>query len=129
MISIKENKDEIVISGHANYEDYGKDIVCASISSIAITTVNAIVEFDKELRIKLNEEWTPLYSGGESYYRTSNYYPIDKDMNQIGDKKYPVTFNLLSFDALWKDAKLRNETFLKILRDSIIKYSEKMTNK
>ncbi len=88
-----------------------------------------IVEFDKELRIKLNEEWTPLYSGGESYYRTSNYYPIDKDMNQIGDKKYPVTFNLLSFDALWKDAKLRNETFLKILRDSIIKYSEKMTNK
>ena len=48
MISIKENKDEIVISGHANYEDYGKDIVCASVSSIAITTVNAIVEFDKD---------------------------------------------------------------------------------
>lgn len=88
-----------------------------------------IVEFDKELRIKLNEEWTPLYSGGESYYRTSNYYPIDKDMNQIGDKKYPVTFNLLSFDALWKDAKLRNETFLKILRDSILRYSENMPNK
>ena len=46
MISIKENKDEIVISGHANYEDYGKDIVCASISTIAITTINAIIEFD-----------------------------------------------------------------------------------
>lgn len=50
-------------------------------------------------------------------------------MNQIGDKKYPVTFNLLSFDALWKDAKLRNETFLKILRDSILRYSENMPNK
>ncbi len=49
MISIKENKDEIVISGHANYEDYGKDIVCASISSIAVTTVNAIVEFDPSI--------------------------------------------------------------------------------
>ena len=46
MISIKIKNDEIVISGHANYKDYGKDIVCASISSIAITSINAIVEFD-----------------------------------------------------------------------------------
>lgn len=28
------------ISGHANYDDYGKDIVCASVSSIAISSVN-----------------------------------------------------------------------------------------
>ena len=31
----------ISMKGHAEYADYGSDIVCASASSIAITTVNA----------------------------------------------------------------------------------------
>ena len=40
--------EEIVFTGHAEFDDIGKDIVCASASSILITTVNAIVTFDKE---------------------------------------------------------------------------------
>ena len=48
MIKISVNEKDIVIDGHANYDDYGKDIVCASVSSIAITTINAIIEFDKD---------------------------------------------------------------------------------
>ena len=43
MIKIKILKDYIEVKGHANYDDFGKDIVCASVSSIVITTVNAIV--------------------------------------------------------------------------------------
>ncbi|MBO7127021.1 ATP-binding protein [bacterium] len=82
-----------------------------------------IVEFDKELKIEMNEEWTPIYSEGESYYRSFSLQAIDKDLNQIGDKKYPVSLTLLSFDALWKDAKTRNDTFLTILRESIKKYT------
>ena len=81
-----------------------------------------IVEFDKELRLKMNEDWTPIYSGGEAYYRSVERYPVDKEMNQIGDKKYPISLTLMSFEALWKDAKARNETFLHILRESIQKY-------
>ncbi len=47
-IEIKNNSlKKIIISGHANYSDYGKDIVCASCSSILVTTVNAIVEIDE----------------------------------------------------------------------------------
>ena len=38
--------DELLITGHANYDDSGKDIVCASVSSILITTVNAIIRID-----------------------------------------------------------------------------------
>ena len=30
------------------YEDYGKDIVCAAVSSIVITTVNACLSIDSE---------------------------------------------------------------------------------
>ena len=38
--------DQIKIQGHANYDEYGKDIVCSSVSSIVTTTVNGISEID-----------------------------------------------------------------------------------
>lgn len=46
MIKIKVGKKNISILGHANYDDYGKDIVCASVSSIVICSVEAISQFD-----------------------------------------------------------------------------------
>lgn len=53
MIKVKVLKEndfykEITITGHANYDSYGKDIVCSSVSSIVITTVNAIISLDKD---------------------------------------------------------------------------------
>lgn len=48
-VYINKNKniiDSIKVSGHALYDDYGKDIVCASVSSIVITSVNAIMRLD-----------------------------------------------------------------------------------
>ena len=33
------------VSGHAGFEEIGKDIVCASVSVLAINTVNAIKSF------------------------------------------------------------------------------------
>ena len=48
MIKIVINNNLIRISGHANYDDYGKDIVCASVSSIIITSINAIYRFNKD---------------------------------------------------------------------------------
>ncbi len=48
LISVKDNNiKKINIKGHAGYDDYGKDIVCSSVSSITITTVNAILMFNK----------------------------------------------------------------------------------
>ena len=48
MIKVEIENNKIEIKGHAYYDDYGKDIVCASVSSIVITTINAIIEFDPE---------------------------------------------------------------------------------
>ena len=48
MIKVEIENNKIEIKGHAHYDDYGKDIVCASVSSIVITTINAIIEFDPE---------------------------------------------------------------------------------
>ncbi|MFI3260227.1 MAG: ribosomal-processing cysteine protease Prp [bacterium] len=65
MILIEKEKEVIKINGHAMYDDFGKDIVCASVSSIIYTSVNGILSFDSksiefidnkhmEIRIKKN---------------------------------------------------------------------------
>ena len=46
-INISGKNDKIEILGHALYDDYGKDIVCAGVSSVVITTINAILTFDE----------------------------------------------------------------------------------
>lgn len=51
MIKVQiKKKDNIIksilIEGHSGYQEAGKDIVCASVSSICITTVNAIIRID-----------------------------------------------------------------------------------
>jgi uncharacterized protein YsxB (DUF464 family) len=49
MIKVDLTKDKLItISGHSGYEERGKDIVCASFSTMIITTINAILEFDKD---------------------------------------------------------------------------------
>ena len=54
MIKIKVEYDnnfisKIVITGHANYDDYGKDIVCAAVSASVLTTVNGIIALDNSI--------------------------------------------------------------------------------
>lgn len=49
--------DEVSIKGHAMYDDYGKDIVCAACSSIVTTTINGILKLDKNsLEYKQDKE-------------------------------------------------------------------------
>lgn len=51
-VLIKSNDNniyEIVIKGHANYNDYGNDIVCAAVSTMTISTVNAINSLDESI--------------------------------------------------------------------------------
>ena len=51
MIKVRVKKEKNVIesikcNGHAKYAEYGKDIVCASFSTMIITTINAILLID-----------------------------------------------------------------------------------
>ena len=48
MIKVNISKDEITIKGHSGYSKEGSDIVCASVSSICITTVNALLSIDED---------------------------------------------------------------------------------
>lgn len=54
MIKIKIDKAsnkviKIKINGHAHYAKAGKDIVCAAVSSIVITTINNILSINKTI--------------------------------------------------------------------------------
>ena len=53
MIKVRITKDQdiykkVVITGHAKYDDYGKDIVCSAASSIVSTTINGILSLNKD---------------------------------------------------------------------------------
>lgn len=57
MIKVDIRDNHIKIYGHAMFDEYGKDIVCASVSSIAITTINGILRLDNEaIKYKLTKD-------------------------------------------------------------------------
>ena len=60
-VNVYRNKERHVrgfkVSGHAEYEDSGKDIICAAVSVLSINTINAIQEFlpDELITVNTNE--------------------------------------------------------------------------
>lgn len=48
MIKIEVTHDDITVLGHAMYDDYGKDIVCAAVSSVITTSVEIAAAFNIE---------------------------------------------------------------------------------
>lgn len=56
-VKVKKNNNkiyELVINGHAGYDIRGKDIVCAAVSSIAITTINNIIALEDSIYYEEN---------------------------------------------------------------------------
>ena len=50
---IDGNVKSLTVSGHANYDDYGKDIVCAGVSAIATGGVNALDKYSEFVKCDL----------------------------------------------------------------------------
>lgn len=59
MIRIRVSNDVITLTGHAGFAEYGKDIVCASVSSIVITSINACLRVENN-SIEYKEEQDEL---------------------------------------------------------------------
>lgn len=75
------NKDdrylEVVIKGHANYDDPGKDIVCSAVSALAISAINSA-------ELLLNVDLAPTESNKDGGYL---YWEIPEiDDPEIDDK-------------------------------------------
>lgn len=92
----KENAKfkKVTLLGHAMYDEYGKDIVCSSVSSIVTTTVNGILALDKgslsylvskkgmSISIKNTDEVTQILIG--------NMVSLLKEL----EKKYPANIEV-----------------------------------
>src|SRR5699024_7811278 len=79
----------------------------------------AIVDIDLATGRTLEQmRWSPLFSKGEVYYR-EHMTTRKQDGRQVPTPTFAV-----SFDALISDAKARNHTFLKILREGIKRYAK-----
>ena len=49
ILTKKDDKvNKVIINGHAGYDDFGKDIVCAAVSSTVITTINILLSLDNQ---------------------------------------------------------------------------------
>lgn len=56
IIRSNNNIKKISVLGHAMYDEYGKDIVCASVSTLVISTVNNILSInDKTIKVEQND--------------------------------------------------------------------------
>lgn len=56
IIRNNNNIKKISILGHAMYDEYGKDIVCASVSTLVISTVNNILSINSNtIKVEQND--------------------------------------------------------------------------
>lgn len=70
----------------------------------------AIIEIDDALtQLLLDMRWAPLFSKGKVFYQ-------DFQVKRADGTPVPTPICLLSYDAVIKDAALRNHTFLEILK-------------
>ncbi|MDD3266831.1 MAG: ATP-binding protein [Burkholderiales bacterium] len=84
-----------------------------------------IVDMSAEFEHTLNEEkYIELFSGGKSFYKEEDILPI------IGNKDYkvPIQLFITSLDTFIKDASMRNQTFLDIIKLNINNDMSKINN-
>ena len=93
------------------------DAPCVEIcpTTALYTRSDGIVDFDNEFTRSLKEEqYLEVFSSDKYYYKELSIIP-DYDESKL----IPIGVNLLSMDAVLKDAETRNSTFLNILREGL----------
>ena len=96
MIKIEVKNNRISFLGHANYNDYGKDIVCAAVSATLITTVEAISKFDIDaLTIEENTDKVVLIQNKHDDI-TAKLINNMLDLLKELEKKYPKNIKIIN---------------------------------
>lgn len=97
-VTIKQTKAKEIasftIEGHANFSEYGSDLVCAGVSAVAFGTLNAIVELTKVV--------PNVKQGGEGGYL---HCTLPKDLpDEVKDKiQLLVKGMIVSLQTIEKD--------------------------
>ena len=95
MIKVKVRKKNISILGHANYDDFGKDIVCASVSSIILCSVEAIANFDiNAVDIKQTKDKLDIIINKEDNITNKLIKNMLNCLKEL-EKKYPKNIEII----------------------------------
>jgi uncharacterized protein YsxB (DUF464 family) len=87
--TVDENKHTLTVIGHANYAEYGKDIVCAGVSSLVQALIGWLEETYTEADISIDTEDSEVViscDGGEEI--AAVFYMASIGLEQIADS-YP----------------------------------------
>ena len=95
MIKVRYNLDYsmLKITGHANYANYGEDIVCSSVSSIIITSCNLAYKFNHEFKYQDdNDVITIINNTNDENVKIvlENMIEMLKDL----ERQYPKNINI-----------------------------------
>ena len=93
MIKVNYNDKYIKISGHAGFNNYGNDIVCASVSSIVYTTVNGILNINKN-SIKFEDNLELVIEVLDNNEITNKLINSMLDLLKDLEKQYPKNIKI-----------------------------------
>ena len=93
MISVEikkiDNKiSEVIVKGHANYSTKGKDIVCASATTILIYSLNLIEKLGLKITYKLEEGYSKLVNDANNELADKIFETIEYSFNSLYEE-YP----------------------------------------
>lgn len=62
MIAVEVRKDRITVCGHAQYEASGKDIVCAGVTALVTTLIDAITALTEDkIQYEIMPGWADIH--------------------------------------------------------------------
>ena len=93
--------ESILIEGHANYDIYGKDIVCASVSALVLCTINNITALeDNSIKITMNDNEFKIDVIKVTKINTMLLNNMIKSLSQL-EEKYSKNIKILYRRELW----------------------------
>ncbi len=96
MINVVISKNKIEAKGHANYDVYNKDIVCASFTTAVIVSINLVEKLKLENNIKyvLNEGHIEFEIIKENDILKSIFENLEYTINDLS-LQYPKNIKIL----------------------------------
>lgn len=93
--------ESILIEGHADYDIYGKDIVCASVSALTLCTMNNISALeDNTIKITMNDNEFRIDIIKYTEINKKLLNNMIKSLSQI-EEKYSKNIKILYRRELW----------------------------
>ena len=121
ILNNKEQIKEIKIDGHVNYDISGRDIVCASASTLLISSINHILSLDREsilyndngkvVTIKHNDNLKSVYSNVDGVLVSVGYKVHQGEIFAMSAKpKLKSDYeSMLHFEVFYKESAIDPE--------------------